>query len=305
MNTSEFTNSSSQTYTKELSLACAAAVAGANAICEVAERAKKNPLQKDDDQGPVTEADLNADRAISELIRGAFPDDALVTEETWDLQEPLPKSGRVWIVDPLDGTKSFVEGSDDYVVMIGLCVDGEPVVGVLLQPQTGLLWRGNVTTKKCQRMQLMRHKGLVTYQVADLERAFDDVKLASRNDDGSARFVLSHHHRSKNSEWLSEALGVEVVRKSSVGLKIGLICDDEADAYLTGSNQIKVWDTCGPAAVLHAADGTVTDLDGQKLVFTGPAAHQNGVLAADPETHIRYADRIVELAKQWRSNRSR
>ncbi|KAK3255027.1 hypothetical protein CYMTET_35778, partial [Cymbomonas tetramitiformis] len=78
---------------------------------------------------------------IREHIKNAFPEDKLLTEETFD--GTIPVGSRVWMVDPLDGTKCYVDpDSTDFCVMIGLCINGSPSLGVVLEPATGVRWKG-------------------------------------------------------------------------------------------------------------------------------------------------------------------
>src|SRR5690606_36352902 len=88
---------------------------------------------------PVTAADLAADRLLRERLSAAFPSYGWLSEETVDSRDRLARS-RVWIVDPIDGTNSFVAGSPEFVVCVGLVEEGEPAVGVVYNPATGELY---------------------------------------------------------------------------------------------------------------------------------------------------------------------
>ena len=141
---------SDRRYEADLARATRLARAAATAIVEVTEEARRVPSQKAD-HSPVTAADLAADR----VIRAGLADtgDVVVTEETWD-DRPLPATGRVWIVDPLDGTSDFIAGRDDYVVQVALVDDGVARVGVLCHPPTGTVWRGisDGAASMCERI---------------------------------------------------------------------------------------------------------------------------------------------------------
>src|SRR4029077_6604014 len=91
------------------------------------------------DQSPVTEADLEANAAIVGLLRATFPDDGILSEELPDSDERFGKR-RVWIIDPLDGTRDFVARTDQFCVHVGLAVGGEAVLGVVYRPTTGALY---------------------------------------------------------------------------------------------------------------------------------------------------------------------
>ncbi|HJX52153.1 MAG TPA: inositol monophosphatase family protein, partial [Polyangia bacterium] len=92
---------------------------------------------------PVTEADLAANALIVGRLAQEFPDDAILSEELPDDGSRLGRP-RVWMVDPIDGTRDFVRGQPGYVVMIGLCVDDRPALGVVAHPSTGVVWSGVV-----------------------------------------------------------------------------------------------------------------------------------------------------------------
>lgn len=248
----------------DLELATRLAVDAGRAIQAQQAEARAHPTLKSD-ESPVTAADLASDRVIREGLAGLG--DPIVTEETWR-GASIGKHARAWFVDPIDGTEDFIAGRPDYCVQIGLCVDGRPALGVLHQPATGCTWRALVAEGLCEAIDA---RG-VTHR-----RRVDTRGLPQR-----PRIAISVSHPSEVVDFIVEELGGVPVPKGSVGLKVGLIVDGEADAYLTASRRIKVWDTCGPAAVLLAAGGVVTSLREEPLSFEGAAAHDAGVCAWTP-----------------------
>lgn len=238
-------------------------------ILNVRERARQNPQEKPGDQGPVTEADLAADLALRTGLTAAFPLDIVVSEETWQDDRALPTGERVWFVDPIDGTAEFIEGRDDYAVMIGLCVRGVPAVGVVYQPATDVLWRGAALggARLCERVE----GKLPAERIEQRQRPLPPE---------GPRAAVSRSHPNRITDAMLTALGGgSAVRKGSVGLKAALIVDGGADLYLSGSKRIKVWDTAGPEALLRAAGCTMAALDGDPLRYTDRAAHPGGVRA--------------------------
>lgn len=123
-------------YHAELRTAIAAVRAGAAAIMPVYRAAEGFTANAKNDGSPVTVADLASDAAIRATITADWPADGLLTEEGLDDGSRL-RHERVWIADPLDGTREFVARSDDFDVFVGLVVDGAPVVGVSCHPPTG------------------------------------------------------------------------------------------------------------------------------------------------------------------------
>lgn len=253
-------------YVADLERATVLARAAAGAIVDLTASARRDPSIKAD-ESPVTAADLAADGVIRAGL--AVTGDTIVTEETWG-ERPLPAHGRVWIIDPLDGTSDFVAGRADYVVQIALVEDGVPRVGVLCHPPTGTVWRGVVDgdATVCERLD---GDGATTLRLAMT------TPLKQR-----PRVCVSVSHPSAVVDFIGDVLGADVVGVGSVGLKIGAIVDGRADLYVSGSRRIKVWDTAAPAAVVVAAGGTMTSLSGAPLRYDGDVRHDDGVAAFSP-----------------------
>lgn len=246
----------------DLDLATRLSRDAAAVIRDVRSEARTTSRTKADDS-PVTLADLAADRVLRAGL--ATTGDALVTEETWS-GAAMPRSGRVWVIDPIDGTEDFVRGTADYVVQVGLVVDGAPRVGVVLQPETGLLWRGVVDGPRsfCERI--------------DVDDARTRLALSSSGAlSGAPRIAASVSHPSNFVDFVVGELGGVVIPRGSVGLKAALIVEGSADAYVTGSRRIKVWDTAAPAALVLAAGGVVSGLGQRPLVYDGVVGHDDGV----------------------------
>ncbi|MDP2344981.1 MAG: 3'(2'),5'-bisphosphate nucleotidase CysQ [Deltaproteobacteria bacterium] len=268
----------------DLELATSLARAAAQAILDVKAEARAHTQTKSD-QSPVTLADLSADRLLRAGLAGTG--DLVVTEETW-AEALMPRAGRVWIVDPLDGTEDFVAGRPDYVVQVGLVVDGVPRLGVICQPETGIVWRGVVGGGGfCERI------------------AGDVVVRRSLPPGGTLdhppRIAVSVSHPSALVDYVVGELGGVVVPMGSVGLKIGLLVDGGADAYVTGSKRIKVWDTCAPAAILLAAGGFVSTLSQQELRYDGAVVHEDGMCGWGAAARASLLPRLQEALARFAS----
>ena len=120
-------------FERELAVARDAAMRAGEIIARHAAGKRENWEKSQDN--PVTQADLEANESILSAIRRSFPDDAVLSEETADSPDRLAAS-RLWVIDPLDGTKEFIEGIPQYAVSVGLVEDGVPVVGAIYQPLT-------------------------------------------------------------------------------------------------------------------------------------------------------------------------
>lgn len=225
---------------------------------------------------PVTEADRSANQHIVTRLSAAFPEDGILSEESKDDFVRLQKS-RVWIVDPLDGTKEFIARNGEFSIMIGLAVEGKPVLGVIQQPATGLLYAGAID------------QGAFMYE--DGERI--DLTVSDCGVIRDMILVSSRSHRQQIVDRIRAQLNITRERVSgSVGLKVGLITRQLADLYIHPSPGCKEWDLCAPQALLEAAGGRITDCWGNPIRYNrrDVRAH-NGLIATNGVLH----DQVVEV----------
>jgi 3'(2'), 5'-bisphosphate nucleotidase len=247
--------------------------------CEIAARAGQLvagyfgtdlAIERKEDDEPVTVADrLASELVVAELGR-EFPGDVVVSEESPSHGARAARA-RVWFVDPIDGTRDFIQGEPGFAVMIGLVRDGRPELGVIYQPVGDRLFFGAPALGARVRD-------------ADGERV---LHCSSRERLSDLRLVASRSRYGPRLEAIRLALGIqEVLRVGSVGVKAALIALGEWDLYLNLSNNTKVWDTCAPEAILCAAGGKMTDLGGAPLRYD-PAnpVHPRGVLASNGRAH--------------------
>lgn len=223
--------------------------------------------------GPVTEADLRAHEVIVSGLEREFADDVIISEEG-----PLPltvaSNGRTWYVDPLDGTQEFVDRTGEFSVMLGLAIDNRPTVGVVLRPVDEALFIG------------------IADREAWLESGGTRRRLCvSRESDLSKmRLAVSRSHRHARIDEVRSRLGITAeIRCGSVGLKIGLIAQGQADLYVEPGRYTHAWDVCGPEAILRGAGGRMTDLDGRPLRYesSGDLRNKSGLIATNGVCHDR------------------
>jgi 3'(2'), 5'-bisphosphate nucleotidase len=215
---------------------------------------------------PVTAADRASNRILLAGLRSAFPADAILSEEEKDSGDRLERE-RVWIVDPLDGTKEFLAGNGEFSVMVGLVERGEPVLGLVYLPALDVLY------------------GAVRGRGAWVERGGRRSRLrCAPADPRGLRLVGSRSHPDPLLARMQGALGIpEAVPCGSVGVKCGRIAESECDLYLHPVPYLKEWDTCAPDAILTEAGGWVSDCRGEPLRYNKPDPVQpHGILAAAP-----------------------
>jgi 3'(2'), 5'-bisphosphate nucleotidase len=253
----------------ELRLAVELAEKAGAAILRVrAEGAAGAEVRRKADASPVTRADLDADALIRAGLREAFPDDAVISEEH---AATGGTSGRVWVIDPLDGTKAFVAGTEDFAVQVGLVIDGEPVLGVVYEPETRRLFHAI--------------KGVGAFLGMGRGTTIRQLRVSKRTEYADMTFLTSSSMGDGAQQAILDALGMaDGGRIRSVGCKVGKLVRRDADVYYS-AHPVHVWDSCAPLVVLEAAGGRATRLDGSALsyadlsntqVHAGPLLATNG-----------------------------
>lgn len=231
---------------------------------------------------PVTAADQAANAYLVAGLRAAFPDDGILAEESADNSDRLNRS-RVWIVDPLDGTKEFISQIDEFAVMVGLAIDGAPVLGVVYQPVADVLYRGV--------------PGALAEVVAQGKPA--PLAVSAVSDTAAMRLVASRSHRDPLVSAICAELGITQDRPSgSVGLKIGLLATAICDLYIHPSPGLKEWDTCAPEAILRAAGGAISDSWGHPLQYNKADVRQRqGLVASNGRQQTAIVDATARAAE--------
>ncbi len=243
---------------------------------------KINALQELEE---VTAADREANELIVSRLREAFPDDGILAEESTDTEDRLGKD-RVWMIDPMDGTKNFIQRDGDFAVQIGLANAGESVVGVVYQPVRDVLYRAARGSGSWIEMK---------------DEPATRLQVSNENDPGNMVLASSRSHRSPRMERVVESFGFKKeTRRGSVGVKVGLIAEQQADIYLHLSPSTKQWDTCGPEIILIEAGGQLTDLFGYPLRYNGIRVdNRNGIVATNGAAHEMVIENLKPLLLEF------
>jgi 3'(2'), 5'-bisphosphate nucleotidase len=215
---------------------------------------------------PVTEADQRANTYIVDELKKRFADDAIVAEESVNRDDVLHKR-RCWFVDPLDGTKEFIAKNGEFSVMIGLAIDGKSALGVVFQPSLDKLYHGVVGGEAVLEQGGQKHS----------------LKVSGKADTAQLKLVVSRSHRPANIAQIMQRLGTDAEMPSgSVGVKVGLIAEQQADLYVHVSDKSSLWDACAPEAIMHAAGGRFTHVDGSAISYaTTETQNKKGILAVN------------------------
>lgn len=260
-------------YCRLLDEIAEAAREAGEAILEVVRRGFE--VEKKRDASPVTQADRAAELIILAALARAAPDIPVIAEEEVAAGRIPAHDETFFLVDPLDGTKEFVRGGDDYTVNIGLIEHGAPKLGVVFAPATNRLHGGHVD----------RGAWL------DDGRGRSEIRTRPRGEPLTA--VASKSHLNQTTvDYLREAVGSCSYIAVGSSLKFCMVAEGRADIYPRASPTSE-WDTAAGHAVLIAAGGLVDGPDGRSLTYGKPAFINRGFVATSGWTPPRL-DRFLE-----------
>ncbi len=245
-------------YERELEVAREAARVAGEILKRHYEGGTKTWEKSEDN--PVTLADLESDRAIAALLREAFPEDGMLSEETVSEPSRIDKQ-RAWIVDPMDGTKEFTQKIPEFGVSIALVDRGEPVVGVILNPAAGSeVWasKGAGTFRDGQRV-----------HVNPCQKLEDAVVIASRTE-------ISRNKFEPYEGWFREIRPV-----GSIAWKLACIASGEGDLNVSKAPKNE-WDVCAGDVLVREAGGTYVDFEGAPRIYNQADPLINAFMAAGP-----------------------
>jgi 3'(2'), 5'-bisphosphate nucleotidase len=243
---------------------------------------------QDKQEGPVTAADLAVNRYILDKLQALLGTEEFgyLSEETYKAQAekaPLPQPW-VWILDPLDGTRDFIDRTGEFAFHLALAFQGRPVLSVVACPELGKLYYASlgggafVETKDGQTQRL---------QVSD------------RSQIANLRVVVSRTHRDDRfKQLLSQLACQDQVCVGSVGGKVGAIADQRADVYisLSGKSAPKDWDMCAPELILTEAGGQFTHVNGDRLQYnTGDVNQWGCLIASNGHCHTELCAEVSRL----------
>ena len=259
---------------KEFELAISSVLSAGKIVREIYNSSFSVSWKAKDD--PLTEADLQANKEIISQIQNQFPSDGILSEEITDNTDRLEKS-RVWIIDPIDGTREFVAKNPEFSISLGLAIDGKPVLGVVFNPITRELMSGIVG------------EGVSCNIVGeDLELDISQIQLskihfAENVDKPSVYVSRSEFYKYKlfdsNPYWKDSFILKPI---GSIAYKLALTAAGQGDLSLSLKPKSE-WDICAGIALILAAGGMVIDLKNQTdIPFNASLPRINGILAGNP-----------------------
>lgn len=225
-------------------------------------RAKGMDVRTKSDDSPVTAADEAADELICTALRSLTPTIPIVSEESARQFGGIAPGRVFWLVDPLDGTREFISGRDEFTVNIALVQDGEPVLGVVLLPARGSLYAGAA--------------GHGAKELGAVGRR--SIHCRTLPASGATVAVSRSHGDHAADGALLEGLPVAGEVQAGSALKFCLVATGEADAYPRAGRTME-WDTAAGQAVVIAAGGRVLDRCGMPLRYGKPGFENPSFLA--------------------------
>ena len=251
---------------------------------------KEYIIKNNSDESPVTKADLEANELIMRRINEKYKyiNWEILSEETVKINSKNTNINAkwLWVLDPLDGTKDFIQGTKNYALHLALNYKKNPYIGIVLIPEKNELWISNGTEVWCEGKNGLKRK----------------PKLSKNINLSEMTLVTSKNHNNEVLKKLIEKINFKkVVVMGSIGCKITSILRGESDLYiclsLPGKSSPKDWDFAAPAALLKAAGGAITSLENKDLVYNQPKFEQKGVIVASnsKQNHAKICLTIKEI----------
>jgi myo-inositol-1(or 4)-monophosphatase len=242
-------------YEKELAIAEQAAQEAGSMVMglfkgkyDVHEKSKNNP---------VTTADLEANRIIRDKMQKSFPQDGWLSEEDADNSGRLALK-RIWVIDPIDGTKEFIEGVPQFAISIAFVVEGRPKVAIVYNPAKDRFYKA------------------AAGQGAYLNN--EAIRVSPRQDVRGASLLVSRSEPQKRFQAFVERCDLR--RVGSIAYRLAKVASGDGDGTLT-FRTIHEWDICAGVLMVEEAGGKVVDGDGKTMMFNRELPKHRGVVAAN------------------------
>ena len=255
---------------------------------------KINILKNKNIDDPVTKADLKVNEIIISRIKKKYSnvDWEILSEENvkFDKHSFNTYKDWIWVLDPLDGTKDFIQGTGNYALHLALNYQKKPYIGVVLIPEKDELWFAHGNQVWCEKKDGSKNK----------------PKLSKIRNLQEMTIVSSKNHGNESLNKLIKKIEFnQVLIMGSIGCKIASILRGESDIYiclsLPGKSSPKDWDFAAPEAVLRASGGSITNLDNEELIYGKSDFQQGGVIVAsnNKENHNDICSQLKKTIKEY------
>ncbi|MDC3092034.1 3'(2'),5'-bisphosphate nucleotidase CysQ [Prochlorococcus sp. AH-716-M18] len=253
-----------------------------------------NIVKSKSNEDPVTIADLKVNEKIIKGINQIAKNFSweILSEENVKIESNScnPRADFLWVLDPLDGTRDFIQGTENYAMHLALHFKQKPLIGIVLIPKRNELWISNGKKVWCENRNGNHFSN----------------NLSNKNNLDEMIIVTSKNHRNKTLENLIDSINFKKkITMGSIGCKIASILRGESDIYiclsLPGQTSPKDWDFAAPEAILKSAGGAITDLENRELSYNQPNYEQAGIIIAsnNKQNHEKVCLQIKEIIKKF------
>ena len=254
---------------------------------------KNEILKNKNNDDPVTLADLEVNELIINRINQTYQDInwEILSEENFKLQSNYFNNvDWLWVLDPLDGTKDFIQGTQNYAMHLALNYKRKPYIGIVLIPEKDELWISYEEKIWCEN-----RDGNIRKQNMSETNILEKMTI-----------VTSKNHRNQKLKDLIEKINFKkTILMGSIGCKVASIIRGESDIYialsLPGKTAPKDWDFAAPEAILKAAGGSITNIDNEELVYGSTDLKHSGIIIAsnNKKNHKRICSEVKEIIKEY------
>ena len=254
---------------------------------------KNEILKNKDNNDPVTLADLEVNDLIINRINQKYKDTnwEILSEENFKIDSNSSiNSDWLWILDPLDGTKDFIQGTKNYAMHLALNHKQKPFIGVVLIPEKDELWISYAEKIWCEKR-----------DGTTLKQNLSDTKILKE-----MTIVTSKNHRNEKLKDLIKKINFKkTILMGSIGCKITSIIRGDSDIYISlslpGKSAPKDWDFAAPEAILKAAGGSITNIDNEDLVYGKTDLKHSGIIIAsnNKKNHKRICSQVKEIIDEY------
>ena len=254
---------------------------------------KNEILKNKNNDDPVTLADLEVNELIINRINQTYQDTnwEILSEENFKIQSNnFNNVDWLWVLDPLDGTKDFIQGTQSYAMHLALNYKRKPYIGIVLIPEKDELWISYEEKIWCEN-----RDGNIRKQNMSETNILEKMTI-----------VTSKNHRNQKLQDLIEKINFKkTILMGSIGCKVASIIRGESDIYialsLPGKTAPKDWDFAAPEAILKAAGGSITNIDNEELVYGSTDLKHSGIIIAsnNKKNHKRICFEVKEIIKEY------
>ena len=239
-------------------------------------------------------ADLEVNKLIIKRINEKYQNInwEILSEENFKITDNFSKNNSdwLWILDPLDGTKDFIQGTGNYAMHLALSYKHKPLIGIVLIPEKNELWISNGEELRCEK----KNGEIIKQNISNKNILQEMIIVTSKN-----------HNNEKLTNLIEKINFKKIIVMGSIGCKIASIIRGESDIYIAlsmpGKSSPKDWDFAAPEAILKAAGGSITTIDNEALVYGRNDLQHPGIIVASnkKQNHKRICSQLKEIIAKY------